>query len=408
MYRNLAGLLAAAILMMAGSAQAAEHWHNYPGAVHIHTVYSDGSGTVEEVVEAAGQTDVRFIIITDHNTLEPLADGHERYWDDLLVLVGTEISTDVGHVLALDIPADFDLEDRAAQSVMDRIHAARGIGILAHPMSPRWLWEDWSVKGYGGIEIINLASIIDDDIRTAAHGQATSPAAARRLAQLSKRYLADPDATLRRITNNTLDTEREKWDELLGRGQRVVGIGSVDAHARVPVGSQVFKVPTYQEAFESVQTYVVTSDELTGELGRDRKLVYDSFRKGSVYAVYPRMSSAGGFRFTATEGARTVTMGDTITVDERVRLVVEAPDHPRPLIRLLRDGTEITSSDKKRLEWTVTTPGAYRVEVYVRASTGPLIDIRRGLRLPSVEELLKGRELDIRPWIFSNPIYVRG
>ncbi len=403
---RLAGLAALAATLCTGAAGAAG-LHTYPGAIHIHTVYSDGSGTVEEVVKAAREAALSFIILSDHNTLEPLEKGYEGYHDGVMVLAGVEISTDSGHCLTLDVPAGFDWGGAAPQTVIDRINAAGGIAILAHPVSVRWQWQDWSVRGYHGMEIINLASLVDDDIRSAAHNMPVDPAAVRRLGQLTKRYLADPKAVMTTITNNTVDPERARWDELLRSGRRVVGIASVDAHARVPVGGQEFRVPTYREAFDSVQTYVVSRTPLTGDFARDRRIVYDAIREGRVYMVYPLMAPAPGFRFSAVEGDAQAIGGETLRLRRAAKIVVEAPDHRRPLIRLLKDGEEVASAQGPRLEWECRSPGVYRAEVYVRRSSGPLVDIRRGLRLPSVSELLRSRSRDIRPWIFSNPIYVR-
>ncbi len=39
-----------------------------PGAYHIHTVHSDGSGTIEDVAAAAARDGLRFVIITNHGT----------------------------------------------------------------------------------------------------------------------------------------------------------------------------------------------------------------------------------------------------------------------------------------------------------------------------------------------------
>jgi hypothetical protein len=104
------------------------------------------------------------------------------------------------------------------------------------------------------------------------------------------------------------------------------------------------------------------------------------------------------------------------------------------VIRLLRDGAEVAATEGKRLEWSVTTPGAYRVEVYAAERDARLLaravkrfppsvktrDIlspekilvravtKRRDRGPStVDDLLRIRRQDLRPWIFSNPIYVR-
>ncbi len=382
-------------------------YYNYAGAIHMHTTYSDGSGNFQDLATAAQAAGLAYILTSDHNTLQPLRDGHQRYWGPVLVLVGVEISTEAGPILAMDLPASFEWGSRDPQQVIDRVNAAGGFGVLAHPVSERWPWTDWGVTGYAGMEIINLASLMDADLRAAAQIQLPVRTLSR-LADLAQRYLRNPDQVMAEFTNNTVDEHRAQWDSLLDRGQQAVGIASVDAHARIPVPGRVFYVPTYQEAFESVHTYAVTLNPLRGNAERDGQEIHRAYRNGRLYLVYPRVTAAPGFRFTAQEGTRTATMGQPIRLEERVRLVVDAPGHSHPLIRLLRNGTEIASAEDEHLEHQVTRPGVYRVEVYASEQTGRLLDIRRGLRLPRVEEVLRSRRRELRPWIFSNPIYVRG
>ena len=47
----------------------------YVGALHIHTIFSDGTGTVKEIAEAADEVGLDYIILTDHNTLRALNEG---------------------------------------------------------------------------------------------------------------------------------------------------------------------------------------------------------------------------------------------------------------------------------------------------------------------------------------------
>ncbi|MBI3948235.1 MAG: CehA/McbA family metallohydrolase [Armatimonadetes bacterium] len=394
-------------LLLLVAPAAAAPYYAHPGAVHMHTVYSDGSGTFQNLAAAAQAAGLSYIITSDHNTLEPLRDGHQRYWGSVLVLVGTEISTDAGHLLAMDLPADFEWGTRDPQLVIDRVNAAGGFSVLAHPVSERWPWLDWRVRGYAGMEVINLASLMDADLRAVTQIQLPARTLSR-LVDLAQRYLRDPDGVMTRFTDNTVDADRTRWDALLRRGQQVAGTAGVDAHARIPAGVTVFHVPTYQEAFESVQTYAVTLAPLRGEAEADRREIYRAYRNGRLFLAYPRVAPAPEFRFTAHEAGREATVGQPIRLEERVRLIVEAPGHPRPVIRLLRDGVEVASAEADRLEWTVTRPGAYRVEVYASQRAGRLFDIRRGLRLPRVDEILRARRRELRPWILSNPIYVRG
>lgn len=46
--------------------------HEYVGALHIHSVYSDGTGTVEEIINYAREVGLDYLILTDHNTVKAL------------------------------------------------------------------------------------------------------------------------------------------------------------------------------------------------------------------------------------------------------------------------------------------------------------------------------------------------
>lgn len=72
------------------------------GVVHVHTRASDGGGDPLDVIAAARAAGLGFVAITDHNTLE--AKPFEGYRDGVLVIVGSELSTTAGHILALGIP----------------------------------------------------------------------------------------------------------------------------------------------------------------------------------------------------------------------------------------------------------------------------------------------------------------
>lgn len=60
--------------------------------LHIHTTYSDGAFTPDEVIEQAKEKGIRYISITDHDTMgayENLITDH----DNLTVITGVEVST---------------------------------------------------------------------------------------------------------------------------------------------------------------------------------------------------------------------------------------------------------------------------------------------------------------------------
>src|SRR3954449_4502059 len=60
--------------------------------VHLHSLYSDGTGTVPEIARAARASDVDVVLLTDHDTLEARRRGEEGWQEGVLVLVGEEVS----------------------------------------------------------------------------------------------------------------------------------------------------------------------------------------------------------------------------------------------------------------------------------------------------------------------------
>ncbi|HEY3283349.1 MAG TPA: CehA/McbA family metallohydrolase [Armatimonadota bacterium] len=389
----------------ADGADPPSYWR-YRGCIHVHTRFSDGSGTMEQVTDAAQKAGLEFVVITDHNTLDAAKEGGERYWGNLLVLVGTEVSTDAGHVLALDVPPTFTWPDRQPQHVIDAINQSGGFGILAHPMSRSWLWTDWSVHGYRGIEVINLAGLIDDDLRSAIHGHA-NPFAIPRMLRIIRRYKRDPRSLLASISADMVPAERGKWDELLKSSPPMVGSAGVDAHARMLVLGKGYKVPTYQESFETVQVTVLTDKPLAHSIAQDRDLIFDAVRAGRLYMVYTRPALAPRFSFTATSGGMQATLGQELQLNGTARFQVQAPDHPHPLIRLLQDGKEIAAVEGAKLEWEAKAPGVYRAEVYAADDAKRLLKPAKPGKMPRLGPLIDKEKRGLRPWVFSNPIYLK-
>ncbi len=108
------------------------------GDLHMHSTYSDGLGTIERVLQyTQEQTDLDVIALTDHDVIDGAlrardlwAKGNYRF--DFIV--GSEVSTKSGHLLALfiekRIPRGLSMEES-----IDLIHAQDGLAIIAHPLN---------------------------------------------------------------------------------------------------------------------------------------------------------------------------------------------------------------------------------------------------------------------------------
>jgi predicted metal-dependent phosphoesterase TrpH len=102
--------------------------------IHMHTTHSDGTACVREVLEyVARHTDVRVIAITDHDTIAGALEAqHMASAYGIDVIVGEEVSTADGHMLALFIEQELPPGRPAAETIA-AVHAQGGLCIAAHP-----------------------------------------------------------------------------------------------------------------------------------------------------------------------------------------------------------------------------------------------------------------------------------
>lgn len=120
--------------------------------LHIHTSCSDGEGDYEQIVSSAKSKGYELIAITDHNTVE----AHKHISDEIL-LTGVEFDCWFGyifiHLLAYNIDINHPsltqflaknkaetegvllrlLPKRNVKKLIQAIHEAGGIAVLAHP-----------------------------------------------------------------------------------------------------------------------------------------------------------------------------------------------------------------------------------------------------------------------------------
>src|SRR4051812_20419617 len=97
--------------------------------LHLHTSFSDGWPSPEEVVDHVTlATDLDLIAVTDHDTVEGAlrAVEHSQRSGGVPVIVGEEISSRQGHILGLF------LEERirpglSAATTIDEIHRQGGL-----------------------------------------------------------------------------------------------------------------------------------------------------------------------------------------------------------------------------------------------------------------------------------------
>ena len=335
-----------------------------PGVVHVHTTFSDGGGTPDEVIQAAKAAGARYVVITDHNNAD--AKPFEGYRDGVLVIVGSELSTTAGHLLGLGIAEPTYRFSGDARDGLEDIRDLGGFAVAAHPSSPRddLRFTGFDLPGSWGFELVNG----DSEWRKAGPRILLTAA----LYGLNHRY-----ALLRML--NPAGATLARWDALLAE-RDVVGLAGADAHSRLPLTKQrSLRFPSYASLFGLLRNHVLLKAPLTGRFDDDREAVLEALRRGRAYVGLDALAPAEGFSFVAEADGLRATMGETVVPVAGLRLKAggRLPEGAR--LVLLRNGKSLLEA-AKALEVEVPGPGVYRVEVYAPGASVP--------------------------WILSNPIYV--
>lgn len=354
--------------------------YDYAGLIHLHTRYSDdATGSYDSLAAEGGRQGIRFLIVTDHNTLQPIRDGLQGWKGGVLMLTGVESSRPEGHMLGLNVtstPAD---GETPTAPFLSSIQAEGGLAIIAHPTHRKWAWKGPVDDRIMGMEILDLADQFYD-----------APVRAKTAALIALPFR--PMAAYLELGGRPASA-LAKWDQIT-RTRRFVGLYAPDIHQAIEL-SDDWKIafPPARDIMRIARDHIVTPTPFTGRQDEDAALVYAALRSGHVFVSLDVLGDGTGFMFTGERPGQTAWMGDQIVAGPpttyRVRLPASAAPL-KPVIHLLRNGTEVARSapGDTGLVWATDDDGVYRVEVTTRVPT------------------LAGAPREMI-WIYSNPIYAR-
>ena len=100
--------------------------------LHIHSQYSeDGIGSPKEIIKILQKRGLHGMAITDHNNVEGGLQAKKVAPKDFVVIPGAEISTNKGHIIALDIKENIK-KNLSVEETIDNIIDVGGIPTVPH------------------------------------------------------------------------------------------------------------------------------------------------------------------------------------------------------------------------------------------------------------------------------------
>jgi hypothetical protein len=118
----------------------------YPGDLQSHTHHSDARGSLADLIAAARSRGLRFLAVTDHNTISHHRHLAEMASAELFLLPGEEVTTDHGHanVWGTRDWVDFRITEAGhVDQVVERAHDLGGLVSINHPKpgGPDWRYH---------------------------------------------------------------------------------------------------------------------------------------------------------------------------------------------------------------------------------------------------------------------------
>jgi hypothetical protein len=348
---------------------------DYPGVIHVHTALGGHStGNFSELIAAAKANQLAFVVMTEHPQADfdtaamTLSGSH----GGVLFINGNEVATASGDRLLLIPGANnaAEMSRQTTQQVIDQQRANRGLTFAAYPSES----SNWQTASVDGVEAYNLFTnsrqikpvlLFFDGVW--AYGSYAD--------LMFANFFARPTDNLKRWDDASTNTNR-----------RLVAVAGNDAHSNVgaslndSTGKQLLgiKLDPYERSFHTVRTHVLIRRDK--QLSRESLL--EALAQGHSYISFDIFSPADGFTFRANGSDK--LMGDEVPLSSQPSLVARTPLPAR--IVLLRNGEVIDQKSGTSAEFSPNMAGNYRVEAYLDSLPSPALG---------------------KPWIISNPIYVR-
>lgn len=327
------------------------------GAYHVHSTMSDGSGTEEEIAQAAFDSGLQFVIFTDHN---PTRLRPPRYSaKGVLLIEAAELTTPFGHVVALD-PERIPPAEALSKDPVKAIRDAGGYAVLAHPVQARngWKGDPASARRAMGFELYSG----DTMLREAQANPLTL------LLPAAGTYLGNSIHAMEILVQDD-PAAHEKLLELSADAP-MVALCAHDAHG----------FPSYDEEFTQMAMAIPLGEAtaLPPAPGDAARWILLRMVEGKAYCTFRALGEGTGFSIEPELPGRRAKVGETL----KVNLPADTPTSAAMVV--CRGGCEVQKDGRRVM---LKGKGPVHLEV-MRRAPGKLF----------------GAEW--KPWIVPSPVLV--
>jgi hypothetical protein len=321
--------------------------YHYLGAIHIHSIFSDGTGNIDKISKMAKKAGLDWIIITDHNSFEI----QEGFYNGVCVIRGEEISpNDDNHYLAFGI--NKYIEPTEPKEYVEKVREQGGFGFVAHPDEGvnkngelrknshkpiKWLDKEIVPDG---VEIWNWFSQWGDNLND------------KNLFTLAYSYL---------FRNNLVNEPNREtlnwWDKLNLKGEKIFpAIGGVDAHA-LKITNYIIPVTIfpYEKMFKTITNVLTLEEPLSNDFEIRKNQILKAIKNGNNLIInravensIPEINIIGGMSYKLSDFP-----------------YLHIKTSKKSSIKVLLNGKEFYTKITNRLNLLLKEVGKYRVEIKV-------------------------------------------
>lgn len=342
------------------------------GAFHIHSSFSDGRGSIEEISRDAKRSNLDFVILADHGRPNLAASAATGRIHDILLIGASEFSLNEGHLAAAGYRIPAYIFPPEAREAVAEVNRDRGISFVSHPFDRKIPWTGRQVRDFTGIEIMSLYQLA----RKVPFYKALI---------FPLKYLFNSNYALTKLITYP-EKELQLWDSL-NKENKYYAIYALDAHAKLQI-SRKFQLnfPTYAAMFKILTIYVKSENDLQNDPLKAAAAIISAIRCGNFFNVIESLAPANGFEnYYLEKNGRLIDMGGEAQAPGGT-LIFKLPFNFATNIVIKKDGKifkTFSANSKQQLSIPISQAGVYRTEVS-----------------------LAGGRFSKLPWIVANPFFV--